>query len=80
MPLISYLCSCKKNKSKFFRSIKEAPSILVCECGLDMKKQLSAPNTSSVITIDNGLMAKSLDINLEVICSNEKDSLKNFSE
>jgi hypothetical protein len=78
MPLISYLCSCKKGTSKFFR--KEAPSSIPCECGLEMKRQLSAPSNKSVLTIDNGVMAKSVEVNLDTIKSNEENSTKDFRE
>jgi hypothetical protein len=78
MPLISYLCSCKKGASKFFR--KEVPSSIPCECGLEMKRQLSSPSNTSVITIDNGVMAKAVEVNLETIKSNEENSTKDFRE
>lgn len=80
MPLIRYNCSCKKNISKFFRAVRDVPPVLLCECGLEAKRQFSSPNTANIVTIDNGVMAKALDINLEVIKSNEEDSTKDFSD
>lgn len=59
---------------------KDAPSCLICECGNEYKKQLSAPSSKSVITIDNGVQAKSVEVNLDTIKSNEENSTKDFRE
>jgi len=80
MPLIRYLCSCEKSISKFFRSTKDVPGHVPCECGLEMKKQLSAPGNASKITVDNGVQAKSVEIDLNVIQSNLENSTKDFSK
>ena len=80
MPLLSYLCSCGLRISKFYRSAKDAPVGLTCACGGEYKKQLSAPSSKSVITIDNGFQAKSVEVNLETIKSNEENSTKDFRE
>jgi hypothetical protein len=45
-----------------------------------MKKQLSAPSSTSVITVDNGHQAKAVEVNLEVVKSNEENSTKDFRE
>lgn len=80
MPLLYYACSCGKNKSKFYRLAKDAPAGFICECGKEYKKQLSAPSSKSVITIDNGVQAKSVEVNLDTIKSNEENSTKDFRE
>ena len=80
MPLIRYLCSCSKNVSKFFRVIKDVPSQIPCECGLEMKKQLSAPGNASKIVVDNGVQAKSVEVDLNVIQSNLENSTKDFTK
>lgn len=80
MPLLSYLCECGKYKSKFYRVSKEAPSKLECECGKELKRQLSAPSNASKIVIDNGFQAKSVEVDLNVIASNEENSTKDFRE
>jgi hypothetical protein len=59
---------------------KDAPSGFSCECGLEMKKQLGSPSSTSVVSIDNGLMAKAVEVNLEVIKSNEENSTRDFRE
>lgn len=80
MPLLYYLCSCGLNVSKFYRIAKEAPVKLTCVCGSEYKRQLSAPSSKSVISIDNGFQAKAVEVNLETIQSNEENSTKDFRE
>jgi hypothetical protein len=66
--------------SKFYRNAKEAPAALACACGEEYKKQLSAPNSKSVITIDNGVQSRAVEVNLDTIASNEANSTKDFRE
>ena len=80
MPLLYYLCSCGLHTSKFYRNAKEAPVGLICVCGSEYKKQLSAPSSKSVLTIDNGVQAKSVEVNLDTIESNQVNSTKDFRE
>jgi len=80
MPLIYYACNCGKSVSKFFRTAKESPSAIACMCGLEYKKQLSVPSSASKIVIDNGFMAKSVEVDLSIIDSNEKNSTKDFTK
>jgi hypothetical protein len=80
MPLIHYLCSCGLQVSKFYRNAKEAPVGLTCVCGNEYKKQLSAPSSKSVLTIDNGVQAKSVEVDLAVVESNIINSTKDFRE
>lgn len=80
MPLFYYLCSCKKNQSKFFRQAKEAPGVLPCECGKEYKKQLSAPSNASKLVMDNGVQAKAVEVDLNIIESNIENSTKDFRE
>jgi hypothetical protein len=78
MPLISYLCKCGKSMSKFFRNSKDAYARLSCDCGEDYVRQLSAPSQASIVTIDNGVQAKAVEVNLEVITSNIESSTKDY--
>jgi len=80
MPLISYLCGCGNKASKFHRNAKDAPMEFTCACGSELKKQLSAPSSKSVITVDNGIQAKAVEVNLDTIQSNEENSTKDFRE
>ena len=80
MPLLHYLCSCGLQVSKFYRNAKEAPVKLICVCGGEYKRQLAAPSSKSTIVIDNGIQAKSVEVNLETIKSNEENSTRDFRE
>jgi len=80
MPLIYYICDCKESLSRFYRISKDIPSKIPCSCGLEMKRQLSGPSNASKIVIDNGIQAKSVEVDLEVIESNLENSDRNFRE
>jgi len=80
MPLIYYLCTCKKSTSKFYRMAKDAPSGFSCECGSEFKRQLSSPSNASKIVIDNGFQAKAVEVDLNIINSNLENSTKDFRE
>ena len=80
MPLINYICECKNSEKKFFRRAKDAPAFFVCKkCGLNAKKSLSSPSSSSIVSIDNGVQAKSVEVNLEVVALNEERSTKDYT-
>ena len=66
--------------SKFYRLAKSAPADLVCGCGNEYKKQLSAPSNSSKISIDNGIQAKAVEVDLNIIESNTQNSTRDFRE
>ena len=77
MPLIHYVCECKYSVSKFHRQAKDAPATLKCEkCGKDAKRALKAPASRSVVTIDNGVQSRSVEVNLEVIEANQEQAEK----
>lgn len=80
MPLISYLCSCSKSVTKFYRMVRDVPSGFTCLCGLEMKRQLSTPSNASKIIVDNGIQAKAVEVDLQVIESNLINSTKDFTE
>jgi uncharacterized Zn finger protein len=81
MPLIYYLCECSGSTSKFFRRPKEAPPSVKCQkCGKEQKKQLSAPNAKSIVIVDNGVQARSTEVDLELVKDIEERSTKDFKE
>jgi hypothetical protein len=80
MPLLHYLCSCGLQVSKFYRNAKEAPVKLICVCGGEYKRQLSAPTNSSKIIVDNGFQAKATEVDLNVVESNIENSVRDFRE
>lgn len=80
MPLINYLCSCNKVTKKYFKSAKEALSTVSCECGLEAKKSFGATSSSHKITVDNGLMARRLEIDPNIQEINDERSSKDYTE
>lgn len=82
MPLIAYACACGQSAKKFFRQVAQAPAYFLCEyCNKEnMKKQLSIPNSTSKITIDNGIQARAVEVNPDIIAINLERANKNYSE
>jgi hypothetical protein len=81
MPIIAYSCECGTIMKKFYRMAKSAPSCFSCnKCDKIAKKILSAPSSSSIIVVDNGIQAKSVEVNMEIIESNKERSEKNYRE
>lgn len=67
--------------SKFFRQIKDIPASFSCtKCGKDAKKILRAPSSTSVLVVDNGVQARSVEVNLEVVESIRDRANKNPGE
>lgn len=82
MPLIAYACECGHSAKKFFRQVAQAPAFFLCEqCNKEnMKKQLSAPNSTSKISVDNGVQARAVEVNPDIIAINHERANKNYSE
>jgi hypothetical protein len=81
MPLIAYQCECGCVDKKFVRAASNAPSSLICKvCAKTMKKLLSAPSSSSKISIDNGFQARAVEITPNIVEINEERSNKNLRE
>lgn len=81
MPLINYLCECNHSVSKFFRQVKDSPAFFLCtKCGKNAKKVLKAPNSTSVQVVDNGVQARAVEVNLEVVESIKDRANKDAGE
>jgi len=81
MPMIVYTCENKHSVSKFFRSAKDAPSESTCaKCDRTALKKLSGPNYVSKVTIDNGVMARSVEIIPSILEINQAKSEKDFTK
>lgn len=81
MPLIAYQCECKNVIKKFVRTAKDAPSSLICtKCSKEMKKLLSAPSSTSKIVVDNGVQARAVEINPNIVEINEARANKDYRE
>ena len=78
--MIVYACENGHLVKKFIRQASQAPVSFICvTCKCDMKKQLRAPNSQSVITVDNGVQAKAVEVNLELVEAIKDQSTKDFT-
>lgn len=80
MPLINYLCGCGETVKKYFKSAKDALPAVVCKCGSEARKGFGATSSSHKITIDNGLMAKSITVDPNIMEINDERSSRDYSE
>lgn len=81
MPLINYLCSCGEYSRKYFKTAKESPLTFLCsKCGLEAKKNFGTISSSHKMVIDNGLMARRLEIDPTIVEINDERSAKDYSE
>lgn len=80
MPLINYLCDCGEIQKKYFKTAKDALSSVECKCGLKAKKVFGTTSSSHKIIIDNGLMAKKLEIDPNIMEINDERSTKDYTE
>ena len=64
------------------RQAKDAPASFLCPvCNKnDLKKQLSAPSSSSKISVDNGVQARAVEITPDIIEINKARSEKDYRE
>ena len=80
MPLINYVCNCGEVLKKYFKSAKDAPPVVGCKCGTEAKKGFGSTSSSHKIVIDNGLMARRLEIDPNVMEINDERSAKDYTE
>jgi len=70
MPLVRYICSDQNCNTSFpilYRSGKDVKDNVPCKkCGKESKRILSAPTSSSKITIDNG-QPRAVEVNANII-------------
>jgi len=71
MPLFRYSCTnekCKASFAIFKKSAKDALPIELCKkCGSESKRILSVPNSSSKISIDNGLQPRAIEVDPNIM-------------
>lgn len=80
MPLIRYKCisdQCGKLNSKLYRSGLNVDQDIPCkECGSKAKRILSSPASSSKIMVDNGVQARAVEINPNIMEINSERARK----
>ena len=81
MPMVNYACENGHTDKKMFRKASDIPTFIDCShCDKKMRKQLSAPSSSSKISVDNGVQARRVEISPDIIEVNEERSKKNYRE
>lgn len=80
MPLINYLCACGEATKKYLRSAKDALPTVKCKCGAEAKKVFGTTSSSHKITIDNGLMARRIEVDPDITEINDARSAKDYTE
>ena len=80
MPLLNYVCFCQEVQKKYFKIARDAPSMIKCKCGLEAKKAFGSTSSSHKIVVDNGLMARRVEIDPNINEINDERSAKNYSE
>jgi hypothetical protein len=80
MPRILYICNkCSGINKKFYKAISEVQNKIECECGGELVRQLSSPSQRSKMIIDNGVQAKAVELDreiVEIIEDRQKSDLK----
>lgn len=80
MPMINYLCACGEVQKKYFKIVKDALLFVKCKCGLEAKKSFGTTSSSHVTVIDNGLMARRLEIDPEIMEINDDRAKTDYTE
>jgi hypothetical protein len=80
MPLIAYVCSCGEVFKKYLKSAKDALPTVKCKCGLEAKKCFGTTSSSHKTVIDNGLMARRLEIDPNIQEINDERSSRDYTE
>jgi hypothetical protein len=81
MPLINYVCSCGEVSKKYYKTAKDALPTVKCKCGLDAKKSFGAVSVGHKIIIDNGLVAKAVELQSpDIMEINDQRSTRDYAE
>jgi hypothetical protein len=69
MPRIAYKCDkCSNSKNKFFSNVKKIENKIECDlCLGEMVRTLSSPSQRSTMVIDNGVQAKAIEIDTNIV-------------
>lgn len=68
MPRIVYNCNiCGNIVKKFYGNVSNILDTLDCKCGNKLVRSLSAPTQKSKIIIDNGVQAKAVELDREIV-------------
>lgn len=81
MPLINYTCSCGEVQKKYFKSAKDATLTVKCsKCNAEVRKGFGNTSSSHKVTMDNGLVARAIEISPDIMEINDARSAKDYTE
>jgi hypothetical protein len=82
MPLLNYACSCGEITKKYVKHARDSASFIVCpNCGLEARKSFGETSVGHKIVIDNGLMARSVELQSpDIMEINDERSALDLSE
>lgn len=80
MPLINYVCGCGEVQKKYFKAAADAPLVIKCKCEAQAKRTLGSTSSSHKIIVDNGLMARKIEIDPEIMEINDERSARDYTE
>jgi len=79
--LVNYKCTvCGVEKTKYYKTHKDVKDSITCQCKKGcLERQLFSPSTKTTQIIDNGAMARSVELSNDVI-EKETEILKGRGE
>jgi transcription initiation factor IIE alpha subunit len=81
MPIMAFVCPDGHIVKKFLRKVPKGELSFRCPgCGKPLSHQLCAPNSQSLVIVDNGVQAKAVEVNLDMVEKIREQSTKDFSE
>lgn len=81
MPMILYACEDGHFSKKFIRHALDALASFPCPvCKKSVIRKLSAPNSASIVIVDNGVQSKAVEVNLDMVEKIRDQSSKDFSQ
>jgi hypothetical protein len=81
MPLINYLCECGKTTKKYVKLVADVLKTVDCaKCEHQASRVFGNTSSSTKVVIDNGLMARKLELDPAIMEINDERSAKDYSE
>ena len=81
MPLINYLCECSETTKKYVKLVADVLKTVDCpKCGNQASRVFGNTSSSTKVLIDNGLMARKLELDPAIMEINDERSSKDYSE
>ncbi len=80
MPIIVYRCNKLHTTKKFFRGVKDLPPSILCKCGEEANRTLSGPVMQSIVSMDNGVQSRAVNVDIKMVEAIQENSTKDFTK